>query len=189
MLLNAVNISPRTRLLALFGFAIISIILVGGSIFILSGFQPRIEYLIDNEWRLEVILPNNTQIEYSIPELAELEYIEQYYLLFRGGGDKEDQEGVFKGVSIKYLLQEILGLQNYTSVSFQSIDSYAASMNEDEINSEEAIIIAYMKDERYLQGPMEGGDGPLRLIVPQRFEGDTNALRCVKYLNKLVVYE
>ena len=73
------KISPRIRLIGLFGFTIITIILIGGAIFIFSGFQPRIEYLIDNEWRLEIILPNNTQIEYSIPELMELESVEQYY--------------------------------------------------------------------------------------------------------------
>ncbi len=179
------SIQINKNLIALFAFSIGSIIIVVLALFIVGNPGQKLDYLFDNDWSLDVELKDDTVIRYNMTDLIELEFVERYYFLYRGGDDKEDQEGMFKGLSLKYFIQEILNVSDYEYVSVIAIDTYSMSVARTEIESDEDIIIAYIKGGEYLKGPKDGGNGPLRLIIPQQYEGDLNALRCVKFVSRL----
>jgi len=179
------TITLNKRLITLFAFSIGSIIIIALALFIVGNPGQKLDYLFDNEWSLDVELKDSTVISFNMTDLIELDHIERYYFLFRGGEDKENQEGIFRGVSLKYFINDILNVSDYEYVSVIAIDTYSMSVAKTEIESEEDIIIAYIKDGEYLKGPKDGGNGPLRLIIPQQFDGDLNALRCVKFVSRL----
>ncbi|MHA1123361.1 MAG: hypothetical protein ACTSPC_11255, partial [Candidatus Heimdallarchaeota archaeon] len=52
----------------------------------------------------------------------------------------------------------------------------------DDINQTRDIIIAYKKNGEYMDGKSLDGEGPLRLIIPQRFPGEFNGQFCVKFV-------
>ena len=79
-----------------------------------------------------------------------------------------------------YINNEIKSIEESQSKTDLDIETW-------EIIAEEEIIIAYAKDGQYLKGPKDGGNGALWLIIPQQFEGDLNALRCVKYVSQLII--
>ncbi|MHA1502379.1 MAG: hypothetical protein ACTSSB_11065 [Candidatus Heimdallarchaeota archaeon] len=66
---------------------------------------------------------------------------------------------------------------------------YSYSLSFDEIIASPDIIIAYKKDGAYIEPRTEGGNGPFRLIIPAKFEGDFNGQYCIKYVAEIKIYE
>ncbi|HUT79681.1 MAG TPA: molybdopterin-dependent oxidoreductase [Candidatus Bathyarchaeia archaeon] len=88
----------------------------------------------------------------------------------------------YTGVSIYYLITEIANYTNpNSSFKVKATDNYQYTLTMTQINNTRDIIIAYMKNGEYLKSGSEGGNGPLRLIIPQSIE-QYNGQFCVKYV-------
>ncbi|MHA1221465.1 MAG: hypothetical protein ACTSQB_07005, partial [Candidatus Heimdallarchaeota archaeon] len=66
-------------------------------------------------------------------------------------------------------------------------DNYSYQLSMDEINETRDIIIACRMNGEYQATGLEGGNGPLQLIIPQRFPGDFNGQFCIKYVVTLEI--
>ena len=88
----------------------------------------------------------------------------------------------YTGVSIHYLVTEYANVTEEVDIKVVASDNYAYTLSFDEYNQSRDIIIAYKKNGEYLKDGSHGGNGPLRLIIPQRFPGEYNGQYCVKYV-------
>jgi hypothetical protein len=122
-------------------------------------------------------------IKLSIDELRNFPNISQEYTL----QGTPTFTANYTGVSVYYLVTEIANVITEVDVKVKASDGYAYTLTFDEINSSQDIIIAYMKDGESLKSGSVGGNGPLRLIIPQRFSGEFNAQFCVKYVVTLEI--
>ncbi|NHJ47623.1 MAG: molybdopterin-dependent oxidoreductase [Asgard group archaeon] len=114
----------------------------------------------------------------SISELQSLPNISKNYFL----QGTPDINASYTGISLYYLVTEIANVTTNFDVKIKGSDGYLSSLTFNEINSTRDIIIAYMKDGELLKPKNRGGNGPLRLIIPQQFPGEYNGLRCVKFV-------
>jgi DMSO/TMAO reductase YedYZ molybdopterin-dependent catalytic subunit len=80
-----------------------------------------------------------------------------------------EDEGNFTytGVTVASLLELAEASEDASEVFIQSIDSYATTLKfvEDEIQSNQKIMLVYQKDGEPLIPLSEGGTGPLCLII------------------------
>ncbi len=95
----------------------------------------------------------------------------------------------YTGVSLEYLIVEVANITENYNVRVISIDKYSYSLTMAEILATPDIIIAYMKDGEYIKPRTEGGNGPFRLIIPPKFEGEFNGQFSVKYVAEIEIYE
>jgi hypothetical protein len=93
----------------------------------------------------------------------------------------------YTGISLYYLVTEVADITTDVSVKVKAIDNYVYTLTLDELNTTREIIIAFWKNGQLLKSGSEGGNGPLRLIIPQRFPGDFNGQFCVKYVTILEI--
>jgi DMSO/TMAO reductase YedYZ molybdopterin-dependent catalytic subunit len=125
--------------------------------------------------------------------------IDEYYI--KVGQGRPSWTATYKGVSVWHLLNEEVGLKNPENVKIISEDGYTQMFSIEDVKSGysgKQIILAYEKNGTHLEPrideeprPWDEGpfyrNGPLRLIVPQRFEGEYNSPFCVKWVNKVEV--
>jgi len=96
----------------------------------------------------------------------------------------------YTGVSLGYLLVEVANITENYKVRIIAIDNYPpVSLSMVEIITTPDIIIAYMKDGEYIKSRTEGGNGPFRLIIPERYPGEWNGQLCMKYVVEINIYE
>ncbi|MHA1155828.1 MAG: molybdopterin-dependent oxidoreductase [Candidatus Heimdallarchaeota archaeon] len=91
------------------------------------------------------------------------------------------------GVSLFYLVTEIANITVAATIQVISIDLFSNSLTLDEINATRDIIIAHKKDGNNITSHSDGGEGPLRLIIPQKFEGEYNGQYCVKFITEIKI--
>jgi len=124
-------------------------------------------------------------IIFSIEELESLPNISQeYYLL-----GSEIITANYTGVSVYYLVTEIANYTEGINARVVASDNYAYTLSFEDINQTRDIIIAYKKNNDYIKGKSFDGEGPLRLIIPQRFPGEYNGQFCVKFVVTLEIIE
>ncbi|NHK29718.1 MAG: molybdopterin-dependent oxidoreductase [Asgard group archaeon] len=124
-------------------------------------------------------------IKLSIDDLQTLPNISQEYTLV--GGLDGTVIANYTGVSVYYLLTEIVNISSEFDVIVIPIDNYVMPpFSFNEFNETRNIIIAYMKNGQFLKNSRHGGNGPLRLIFPQSYAA-FNAQYCVKYVVALEI--
>jgi hypothetical protein len=121
----------------------------------------------------------------SIEELESLPNISQVYFLL----GSETITANYTGVSVFYLVTEIANQTSGISTRIVASDNYAFTLSFNDINQTRDIIIAYKKNSEYMDGKSLDGEGPLRLIIPQRFPGEYNGQYCVKFVVTLEIIE
>ena len=111
----------------------------------------------------------------SISETLDMPFVEQNYVV-KG---KTEEEALFKGVTIAYLLQnKFATAPDASTIVFIAEDQYTLSFLI--VDLQEGMLLAYAKDGSYLENAQNGGNGYLRLIDPQIDENDFNGPRCLK---------
>ena len=121
-------------------------------------------------------LPENYNL--NVSQLETLPFVSQEYYI---NGNPAFYAN-YTGVSVYYLVTEIANKTDEVDVKVIASDNFVYTLSFDEINQSRDIIIAYKKDGEYLKDGSHGGNGPLRLIIPQRFPGEFNGQYCVKYV-------
>jgi len=124
---------------------------------------------------------NIEEIKLSIKELEALPNITKNYVL----QGNPTFSANYTGVSVYYLVTVIANVSENVEVKVIASDNYFNILTLDELNQTKEIIIAYKKNDDYIKSGNQGGEGPLRLIIPQRFPEDYNAQFCVKYVVSL----
>jgi hypothetical protein len=117
-------------------------------------------------------------IKLNISELENLPNISREYYL----SGSETFSANYTGVSVFYLVTQIANYSEDVNVRVIASDNYAYTLSFDDINQTRDIIIAYKKNNDYMEGKSFDGEGPLRLIIPQRFPGEYNGQYCVKFV-------
>ncbi|MHA1126163.1 MAG: molybdopterin-dependent oxidoreductase [Candidatus Heimdallarchaeota archaeon] len=125
------------------------------------------------------------QINLTLADLEAMPNITQEYILNGNPNIIAD----YTGVSLAYLIFEIANVTGDYNARVIAIDKYSYSLSFDEIIASPDIIIAYKKDGAYIEPRTEGGNGPFRLIIPAKFEGDFNGQYCIKYVAEIKIYE
>lgn len=167
---------------------VVNVLIIGtlvGLLF-LFGEPGKTDYLFNDEWSLKLEGPNGENMTLTIEELSEMPSVDKEYFLYRGDS-KESETAVFRGVSLHYLISDVLGGSSYTSVEVRAIDSYGTVLPRSDVEDHSDIIIAYLQNGETITGSKDGGSGPLRLIVPQFSEGDLNALKSVKFVTRITL--
>ena len=93
----------------------------------------------------------------------------------------------YTGVSLYYLVTQKANISVPATIKVRAIDQYSKSLTMDEINTTRDIIIAFKKNGENITHHSDGGEGPLRLIIPQMFEGDYNGQYCVKFVSEIEI--
>jgi len=123
-------------------------------------------------------------LRYTIEDLEAMPNITREYLL----QGTPTFSANYTGVSLYYLLTEKANLTDgSTRVKVIAIDNYSYTLTLDACNATRDIIIAFKKNGEYLKSGANGGNGPLRLIIPQSAVGAYNAQYCVKYVTTLKI--
>ena len=126
----------------------------------------------------------DTDIVLNVTELESLPAIEQEYTLQGNPTIIAD----YTGVSVYYLLTKLANLTDGTiNVKIKAIDNYSYTLTLEDFNETRNIIIAYKRDGKYMKSGSEGGNGPLRLIIPPRFQGEYNGQYCVKFVTAIEI--
>ncbi|NHJ32374.1 MAG: hypothetical protein FK732_05895 [Asgard group archaeon] len=117
-------------------------------------------------------------IKLSISGLESLPNISQEYYL----QGSETFSANYTGVSVFYLVTQIANYTENVDARVVASDNYGYTLSFDDINQTQDIIIAYKKNGEYMKSKALNGEGPLRLIIPQRFPGEYNGQYCVKFV-------
>ncbi|NHJ85540.1 MAG: hypothetical protein FK734_08765 [Asgard group archaeon] len=136
--------------------------------------------LVGEEGNLTISIFNEETLVYNITQLEEFPSITEYYLL--QGNPTENAS--YTGISLYYIITEIANITENVNVKITASDLLSVSFNLNELSNFQNITIAYKKDGEYLKSQNQGGDGPLRLIVPQSYTYpyEWNAQSCLKYV-------
>lgn len=139
----------------------------------------------DGEWTLKItgdLIGGEFNI--SINELLEMPSYKEDYVI--KGSSTEIVE--YRGISLSYLINNIINYnENAVQINFIAIDEYSIPFSIEDLLANNRIIIAYMKEGVYLEGPDEDGFGYLRLIVPQSSPEEFNGPYCLKNLVELEI--
>lgn len=119
----------------------------------------------------EDIKLNITQLE-SLPNISR-----EYYLQ-----GSETFSANYTGVSVFYIVTQVANYTENINVRVIASDNFAYTLSFDDINQTRDIIIAYKKNGEYMDGKSLDGEGPFRLVIPQRFPGEYNGQFCVKFV-------
>ena len=97
--------------------------------------------------------------------------------------EKGDEEGDFKGVDVKTLLQSVDPelLDECSKFIFVAGDGYSSALTAKEILKDKNVILAYEKDGENFTHFNEGGSGPLRVIITS----DTYGNRSTKFVTRI----
>lgn len=119
----------------------------------------------------EDIKLNITQLE-SLPNISR-----EYYLQ-----GSETFSANYTGVSVFYIVTQVANYTENINVRVIASDNFAYTLSFEDINQTRDIIIAYKKNGEYMDGKSLDGEGPFRLVIPQRFPGEYNGQFCVKFV-------
>lgn len=112
---------------------------------------------------------------YSITELRQMVPTSKEVHIESTG--KADEDGIFTGVMLAELLDKA-GVQTRDTVLFTAGDGYSSAVKADEI---ENVLVAYEKDGMALTPFLDGGTGPIRIVVL----GDPYGNRSLQYLTAI----
>ncbi|HUU77786.1 MAG TPA: molybdopterin-dependent oxidoreductase [candidate division Zixibacteria bacterium] len=141
-------------------------------------------YNRDEEWTITISGDITQEVSLNISELELLPKISQEYII--QGNPTFSAE--YTGISLLYLINDIANITQDVNVNVKAIDQYSHTLNfKNEIETNSDIIIAYMKNGEYIKSYSDGGEGPLRLIIPQKFEGDFNGQFCIKFVVEIEI--
>ncbi|NHJ47558.1 MAG: molybdopterin-dependent oxidoreductase [Asgard group archaeon] len=168
------------------GVAIGSIILTGTGIGIWLGVRNTdLGIHPDDEWELMItgnIIGDDFNL--TLTEITSMPYFEQGYII-KGS---TTVEYVYRGVSISHLIANEIPVEaNATTITFVAIDQYEISFSISELTSDDANILAYARNGQYLLNQTAGGNGYLRLIIPQTSEDDFNGPSCLKWIVEIKI--
>lgn len=135
------------------------------------------------EWTLTIKGDVEQEVTLKIEDLRAMPNITRDYLV--QGTPTYTAE--YTGVSLYYLITEIANITVDATIQVIAIDLFSKSLTLDEINSTRDIIIAYQKNGDNITSHSDGGEGPLRLIIPQKLEGDFNGQYCVKFVAEIKI--
>lgn len=135
------------------------------------------------EWTLKLTGDIANETELTISNLEAMSSLEKEYYL--QGNPSFSAE--YTGVKLWYLVTQIANITEAATIRVIAIDQYSYSLDLGSLDSDSEIIIAYKKNGEYIKSYFDGGEGPLRLIIPQRFEGEYNGQYCVKYVNEIEI--
>jgi DMSO/TMAO reductase YedYZ molybdopterin-dependent catalytic subunit len=93
----------------------------------------------------------------------------------------------YTGVKLRYLVTEVANITTNINVRVTAIDQYSYTMNlENQLTNSSEIIIAYLKNGDFIRSYYQGGEGPLRLIVPkEELATEWNGQYCVKFVSEI----
>ena len=124
-------------------------------------------------------------INETINELEQFPSITQWYVMQESGTSRFNAS--YTGVSLYYILTEIANATSNVNVRIGAIDQLSRTFDFNLINETRNMIVAYLKNGEVIKSFYDGGTGPLRLIVPQRYDGDYNAQFCVKFVTEIEI--
>ncbi len=137
----------------------------------------------EEEWTLTIKGDVEQEVILKIEDLEAMPNITREYIV--QGTPTFSAE--YTGVSLYYLVTKIANITSAAIIKVISIDLFSNSLTLDEINSTRDIIIAHKKDGNNITSHSDGGEGPLRLIIPQKFEGEYNGQYCVKFITEIKI--
>jgi DMSO/TMAO reductase YedYZ molybdopterin-dependent catalytic subunit len=90
---------------------------------------------------------------------------------------EDDESGVFTGVPLELLLDDADPdwRDKYTEFIFHASDGFVASVFASDVEKGNNVLVVFEKDGELLQGPDEGGRGPLRIVVADDPFGNRSA--------------
>ena len=134
-------------------------------------------------WTLTIKGDIENNLVYNISELEQFTSITQEYTIQGNPTYNAD----YTGISLYYIVTEIANVTADCDIRVNAIDHFAYVLTLDEVNDTQNIIIAYKKNGDYIESYYDGGEGPLRLIIPQKFSGDWNGQFCVKFVSSIQI--
>lgn len=137
----------------------------------------------EEEWTLTISGDVEQEVTLKIADLETMPNITRDYIVQGTPTFKAE----YTGVSLYYLVTEIANITAAATIQVISIDLFSNSLTLDKINSTRDIIIAYKKNGDNITSHSDGGEGPLRLIIPQKFEGEYNGQYCVKFITEIII--
>jgi len=134
-----------------------------------------------DDWWIEIHSEGNTT-KIPLRDLKALPGVERGITL--AGTGEDGKEHIYKGVSLSYIIENYGGNDTGT-VRVEAVDYYSYRLDADDARNEESIMLAYEKDGNRMKTKQEGGEGPVRLIIPQDVVGEYNAQHCVKFIYRV----
>jgi DMSO/TMAO reductase YedYZ molybdopterin-dependent catalytic subunit len=135
------------------------------------------------DWTLTLKGDIEQEITLKIDDLYLMPNITQDYII--QGNPTFTAE--YTGISLYYLVTQKANITAPATIKVKAIDQFSNSLTMDEINTTREIIIAFKKNGENITHHSAGGEGPLRLIIPQKFEGDYNGQYCVKFVTEIEI--
>ena len=133
------------------------------------------------DWWIEIHSGSNiTKI--PLRDLKALPAVERGITL--AGTGEDGKKHTYRGVSLSYIMEHYSG--NDTGiVRVEAVDYYSYRLDADDARNEDSIMLAYEKDGKRMKTKQKGGEGPVRLIIPQNIAGEYNAQHCVKFVYRV----
>nr|HUM55689.1 molybdopterin-dependent oxidoreductase [Bacillota bacterium] len=96
----------------------------------------------------------------------------------------EDEEGTYKGVELKYILDSADKklLENHDRFILSAGDGFSSAVTAEEVKKAGTVFVVYEKDGKELLHLNEGGKGPMRIVMPT----DTYGTRSTQFLVKII---
>lgn len=135
------------------------------------------------DWTLTIKGDVEQELVLKIEDLAQMPNITKDYLL--QGNPTFTAE--YTGISLYYLVTQKANITVAASIRVIAIDLFSNILTLDQINTTQDIIIAFRKNGEAIPHHDDGGEGPLRLIIPQKYEGDYNGQKCVKFVSEIEI--
>ncbi|NLF47990.1 MAG: molybdopterin-dependent oxidoreductase [Clostridiales bacterium] len=96
----------------------------------------------------------------------------------------EDEEGTYKGVELKYILDSADKklLKTHDRFILTAGDGFSSAVTAKEVRKDRTVFVVYEKDGKELLHMNEGGKGPMRIVMPK----DTYGTRSTQFLVKII---
>ncbi len=122
---------------------------------------------------------------FTLDELQKIGgYVEEDY--FSRSSDPKESTDHFIGISIRYLIENVIGIADYKKASFTSADGYAVSYSKSAIN---ASYIDETDSSKSLQMILAWSENnspcTLRLVMGQMIEGEYNRMNWVRSVTNI----
>ena len=130
------------------------------------GGDPNVD---GGSWRLKIGGMAGNPVNLTLQDLRALPVTTEYVTLeciSNNVGGNLMSTGIFTGVSLKYLLEQVNPTSSATWAAFKAADGYSESLPLSAINSDPTILVAYQLDGETL--PAAHGY-PARILIPGRY--------------------
>ncbi|MCU0800131.1 MAG: molybdopterin-dependent oxidoreductase [Candidatus Thermoplasmatota archaeon] len=136
----------------------------------------------DDDWYLVVRAPGT---EGTIIGMDELRLIgnRTVEMVLLGTGE-DGKPHLYTGLLLKDLAGH-LNVTDYGSVTVRAADTYSKKLTRQQVTDHD-VLLAMGRDGKDLAGRSDGGNGPVRLVLPQEAVGTYNAQHCVKWVSEVV---